>query len=68
MKFAFPFVTVAALGVLFVTAAEPAKSGKPVRGAPIQALPPATPTNAATKRKTSIGNKRPCVISESKPN
>ena len=48
MKFAFPFVTVAALGVLFVTAAEPAKSGKPVRGAPIQALPPATPTNAAT--------------------
>ena len=36
MKFAFPFVTVAALGVLFVTAAEPAKSGKPVRGAPIR--------------------------------
>lgn len=37
-----------AVGSLLATAAEPTKSGKqPVRGAPIQKLAPAAPTNAA---------------------
>ncbi|KAF0180151.1 MAG: Uncharacterized protein FD161_929 [Limisphaerales bacterium] len=48
MKHVFNFAALAAAGCLLATAAEPAKSGKqPVRGAPIQKLAPAAPTNAA---------------------
>lgn len=48
MKHVFAFTALAAVGCLLATAAEPTKSGKqPVRGAPIQKLAPAAPTNTA---------------------
>ncbi len=63
MKSFIPLATLALAGCLLAYAAEPAKSGKqPVRGAPIQKLPPAAPTNATPAEAKAAGTNAPAAL------